>query len=461
MDTNGQLLVKYQKLATEYSKIRAQVNVLKKAVIDEQTHNTELKEQLKEKEVELRRAEQELDSLSFRNQQLTKRVTVLQEDLDKIQTKTKKGKSKGIENKFDQFSSTSNDILDEEFQKKIVENALLLSQISDKNSEIESLLDKKQHLEYKLELSEKAYIDLDSKYSEIIEKFESEQNNTQRKLDENIKQEKTISCSSENGKTSNYGLELKSGVSNYRQDLSTFSLSSASRRSSKSIMEIGPLTKIWRTAPDEFCDNFTFTKLTELEKELNHWKAEYNIIKIKFDELNQKENIEKNLFEINSLEPIEVNNMIGTFSGPFSLSEEIIARETKIKEYFLHEINRLIMEKQIYHVRNLAIAANIEVINAHLNRSEEKREICEATLLEALSSSKSLQEDKEIQEGNYKSQLSTMSEHLANMNEKLIYQTEEIQQLKFELSTKVIVAKKENNLIQLPFYINDINTLVT
>lgn len=48
-------------------------------MIDEQTRNTELREQLKEKEVELRRAEQELDSLNFRNQQLTKRVTVLQE----------------------------------------------------------------------------------------------------------------------------------------------------------------------------------------------------------------------------------------------------------------------------------------------------------------------------------------------------------------------------------------------
>lgn len=48
-------------------------------MIDEQTRNTELREQLKEKEVELRRAEQELDSLTFRNQQLTKRVTILQE----------------------------------------------------------------------------------------------------------------------------------------------------------------------------------------------------------------------------------------------------------------------------------------------------------------------------------------------------------------------------------------------
>ena len=78
-------------------------------------------------------------------------------------------------------------------------------------------------------------------------------------------------------------------------------------------------------------------------------------------------------------------------------------------------------------------------MNVHLDTSEEKREKCEAALLEALSKWRNLQEDKEVQEGNYKLQLSTMSEHLANMNEKLIHQTEEIQQLKFELSSKVSI----------------------
>lgn len=76
-------------------------------------------------------------------------------------------------------------------------------------------------------------------------------------------------------------------------------------------------------------------------------------------------------------------------------------------------------------------------MTAHLEDSEEKRVKCEAALLEALSNWTSSQEDKDTQEGNYKSQLSTMTEHLANMNEKLICQTEEIQQLKYELGNKV------------------------
>lgn len=76
-------------------------------------------------------------------------------------------------------------------------------------------------------------------------------------------------------------------------------------------------------------------------------------------------------------------------------------------------------------------------MHVQLDTSESKRDKCETALLEALSNCSGLQKERETQEGNYKSQLNTMSEHLANMNEKLIFQTEEIQQLKFELANKV------------------------
>lgn len=77
-------------------------------------------------------------------------------------------------------------------------------------------------------------------------------------------------------------------------------------------------------------------------------------------------------------------------------------------------------------------------MSVHLDNSEEKRDKCEAELLDALTKWNSSQEDKDVQEGSYKAQLSTMTEHLANMNEKLIHQTEEIQQLRYELEHKVI-----------------------
>lgn len=61
--------------------------VLKKAVVDEQALNGELKESLREVEQRLRKSDQEADSLNFRNEQLTRRVTVLQEELDSLQVK--------------------------------------------------------------------------------------------------------------------------------------------------------------------------------------------------------------------------------------------------------------------------------------------------------------------------------------------------------------------------------------
>lgn len=73
---------KYQRLATEYAKIRAQFLVLKKAVIDEEGKNVEQQQTIKIRDQNIRRLEQEIESLRFRNQQLTKRVGVLQSDLD-------------------------------------------------------------------------------------------------------------------------------------------------------------------------------------------------------------------------------------------------------------------------------------------------------------------------------------------------------------------------------------------
>lgn len=49
-------------------------------------------EQLKQRDQSLRKQEQEMDSLSFRNQQLTKRVELLQEELAVSEAKGKKGK---------------------------------------------------------------------------------------------------------------------------------------------------------------------------------------------------------------------------------------------------------------------------------------------------------------------------------------------------------------------------------
>lgn len=297
--------------------IRAQAKILKTAVIEEQTRNADIREQLKEKEVELRRAEQELDSLSFRNQQLTKRITVLQEELDKTQCKPKKNRSKSSENKTQAPNSQNHHILDEEFQKKIIENAQLLSQIADKDNEIDALREEIKFFENKLTQCEKSKLALEIHYREIIDKFERERDDLQRKLSEKQRQEETVSWSSGEGKREGCDYDLRIGITNHRQnnnnnnnnDHSPLSSPSASRRSSKSTLEMGP-RKLWPPTQEESSDDYDFTKPLELEKELNHWKAQYNILKLKYDEIIEKDHIETHMADNDSLQPIEINNMV-------------------------------------------------------------------------------------------------------------------------------------------------------
>lgn len=74
--------VKYQRLASEFVKLRSQVSVLKSGVVDEQERSARLQDELSEKATALRKFHDENEGLLFRNQQLVKRVELLQKSLD-------------------------------------------------------------------------------------------------------------------------------------------------------------------------------------------------------------------------------------------------------------------------------------------------------------------------------------------------------------------------------------------
>ncbi|KAH6925659.1 hypothetical protein HPB50_008471 [Hyalomma asiaticum] len=118
----GGLPSKYQKLAYEYSKLRAQAQVLKKAVADEQAKNAELKDALKDKEQGMRKLLQEVESLNFCNQQLTKRVGFLQEELEEDRAKKNKKKHHAAAAA---ASPMHQGIIDAELQSRIEENEKL------------------------------------------------------------------------------------------------------------------------------------------------------------------------------------------------------------------------------------------------------------------------------------------------------------------------------------------------
>lgn len=98
---------------------------MKKAVLDEQVKNTDLGEHVKNLEQTIRIRDQEMESLLFRNEQLTKRIAVLQQELQ-MSSSVKKGKNKTN----DISLNSDNSLFNEEFQKKIIENAQLLTLVS-------------------------------------------------------------------------------------------------------------------------------------------------------------------------------------------------------------------------------------------------------------------------------------------------------------------------------------------
>lgn len=96
-----------------------------------------MRETLKQKEQALRRAENELDSLNFRNKQLEHRVSSLQDDLDDKKNKHSSSHHKTNKTKNDQVAGSKNNgvneidpIIAEELQNRIMENAKLASLVS-------------------------------------------------------------------------------------------------------------------------------------------------------------------------------------------------------------------------------------------------------------------------------------------------------------------------------------------
>ncbi|XP_030298102.1 protein phosphatase 1 regulatory subunit 21 isoform X2 [Sparus aurata] len=160
------LQTKYSKLAQEYSKLRAQNQVLKKAVVDEQASTVSLKEQLKHRDQSLRKQEQEMDSLSFRNQQLAKRVELLQEELA---SKVDSPSQHGLE---------TQSVFDEDLQKKIEENERLHIQFYEADEQHRrqeaELRGRLQELERDSEQHQTVVDGLTAKYIDTIERLQSD-----------------------------------------------------------------------------------------------------------------------------------------------------------------------------------------------------------------------------------------------------------------------------------------------
>ncbi|KAJ7397910.1 hypothetical protein BTVI_130853 [Pitangus sulphuratus] len=172
----AELQGKYQKLAQEYSKLRAQNQVLKKGVVDEQANSASLKEQLKMKDQSLRKLQQEMDSLTFRNQQLAKRVELLQDELALSEARGKKSK-KSVESS-SQLSQEQKSVFNEDLQKKIEENErlhILFFEADEQHKRLEAELRTRLEVLETDAAQHQAVVDsLTKKYTDAIEKLQND-----------------------------------------------------------------------------------------------------------------------------------------------------------------------------------------------------------------------------------------------------------------------------------------------
>lgn len=198
MSADSQTLqAKYQKLAAEFAKQRAQNTVLKKAVIDEQEKTKLLQEAVRQKDQSIRKYEQEIDSLQFRNDQLSKRVAVLQEELDEYDGRNRRGKSR-----IDGVTRTDDDdVKDQELQIKIQENERLQRELYEATQEykgsILSLQDKLDSLERNSTDHQKILDEANEKHRMVVDKLHEERAMLEAKLHRTEEELKVASLKAE------------------------------------------------------------------------------------------------------------------------------------------------------------------------------------------------------------------------------------------------------------------------
>nr|XP_014087811.2 protein phosphatase 1 regulatory subunit 21 isoform X1 [Bactrocera oleae] len=249
---------KYQKLASEYSKLRARAGVLRNAVLDEQSKGESLREQLRQSETALRRSEQEVDSLGFRNRQLEHRVAALQDEIAKREGRTKtdkeyvrklsiagKGHVLGAAGEEDMGQDA---LIFEELQKKIMENAELTTMVDDKEHELQIHGERLLNLQKMIEKRNTEFTETEKSFRRDFEVLQKRNAELESKLVDAISM-----LGSEDALSATGSDHTPLHVAAQHHDQSTLSTTSVP------------------TAEERICS---------LEKEMVHWRTQYEILKI-------------------------------------------------------------------------------------------------------------------------------------------------------------------------------------
>jgi len=423
-DPGPDLTTKYQKLATEYAKIRAQMTILKKGLVDEQEKGSSLSDQVHERDTQLRKQTSEMEAVLFRNQQLAKRINLLQEEAEAAASK--KGKSRwkrdrsGSKERHSQNSLTvdsAEQVINEELVAKITENAELKVKLNDIETQHTA---NTQALKLRIEDLEREKVELSSgvrvRETEASNfandlKLETSQLNTKIEYLEKEVIDK-------NDKIVTLQVQLESIMEKCDALEKKYTPVKSSDVATQYIFVDEALQEVKESEKRERDSlahrlEVNLSKIKDLEKDREHWKLEYQLMQIKMEKLKQE-------------------------AGPISdvanieLDEVMALREEELKSVWEAKIDELIASRLMADSKAVAYYLELEALTARLYNKKKEGE-----KLSREASTARLEEDKVREEiattkENYESQLSVMSDHLASMNSKLAEQEDLILQLKFE-----------------------------
>lgn len=403
---------KYDKLVQDYVKLRSKLTIVKKAYI-------ELSESSAQKDQSIRKYEQELEGLNFRNQQLTSRVEILQRELEpnlngshqnpiiaNSSSNTNLLLSSSTSSSSSTLSTTGTfaptlssqlskaqhpqlEILTEELEHKINENQTLHRRLSELEVDLRQKLVKNEQslkqIEYEKLLLEKKLEAYESSSKSVIEKLE----NDKIKLELNViqlenqlrstHQEKELKESELMRKESEHSLLIQQNAELHKNSSSSsLSLSSVAKKESNVNQQQELFINCLKSNLD--CLNKMFTCLVErLDKQGSSklaLKCEQMIQQIqnkfKTFNLNQLDQLINGLCDSNHKLLQSIINDFSTSKTSGNKNEDMEKLRKKVKIY-LNKLDQFLYSDES---ESENFICNVKIlVNFYLNSSEKNSKL--------------------------------------------------------------------------------------
>jgi len=402
------------------------MTVLKKGLLDEQDKSNNLSEQVHEKDTHLRKQTSEMDALLFRNQQLTKRISLLQEEAEtasrnkksrwrRDRSGSKERHSHGVPG-FNQ--DLSEQVINEELVAKIKENAELKVRLNDIESQhsanTEALKLRISDLEQEVsdltsgsKMRETETTDIVNHLKRDTDLLNIEILNLEKEIKDRDSKITMLQLQLENVREKCDELEKKE-VSVEKCDFEAqydFVDEELQEKIEADLREKDSLAKRLETS---------LTKIKDVEKDREHWKLEYQLIKLKLEKLKAE--------SVSNSESL----------GP-DLDELMVMREEEIKSVWEAKIDELIGSRHMADSAAMAYYLEVEALTARLVSKRREGEKLSREASTARLEEDKVREEIDVIKENYESQLSAMSDHLAMMTSKLAAQEDLIHNLNFQI----------------------------